>query len=375
MPAAVKAQPGSLPPDRSHLGSAEFERLTSPFRSELLAHCYRMLGSVHDAEDQVQETLTRAWRSYGEFEGRSSLRTWLYRIATNTCLRALETRARRPLPSGLGAPGEDPVAPLAADDPAEIAMSRASVRLALIAALQYLPARQRAVLILRDVLGWRSAEVAGLLGTSTAAVNGALQRARAHLEQAAPAEDEIREPTDPGIQALLSRYATAFENADVAALMRLLRDDAVFEMPPLPTWYAGREPIGRFLAARVLRRPGKFRMIPAAANGQPAFAAYLRGNDGVHRAHAVQVLTVTPSGLSRVVSFNDSGLLAVFGLPESVPAIPAPRLGRTEADENAAPADENAAPAAEIRPPALPGSWFRIFVGCYPCYSTVFSPQ
>ena len=355
MPAAVKAQPGSLPPDRSHLGSEEFERLTSPFRGELLAHCYRMLGSVHDAEDQVQETLTRAWRSYGEFEGRSSLRTWLYRIATNTCLRALEARARRPLPSGLGAPGEDPAAPLAAarpevpwlqpipdallragtDDPAEIAMSRASVRLALIAALQYLPARQRAVLILRDVLGWRSAEVAGLLGTSTAAVNGALQRARAHLERTAPAEDEIREPTDPGIQAMLGRYATAFENADVAALMRLLRDDAVFEMPPLPTWYAGREQIGRFLAARVLRRPGKFRMIPAAANGQPAFAAYMRGNDGVHRAHAVQVLTVTPSGLSRVVSFNDSGLLAVFGLPESVPAIPAPRLGRIEGAEDA----------------------------------------
>ena len=330
MPAAVKAQPGSLPPDRSHLGSAEFERLTSPFRGELLAHCYRMLGSVHDAEDQVQETLTRAWRSYGEFEGRSSLRTWLYRIATNTCLRALETRARRPLPSGLGAPGEDPVAPLAAarpevpwlqpipdallragtDDPAEIAMSRASVRLALIAALQYLPARQRAVLILRDVLGWRSAEVAGLLGTSTAAVNGALLRARAHLAQAAPAEDEIREPTDPSVQALLGRYATAFENADVAALMRLLRDDAVFEMPPLP-----------------------FRMIPAAANGQPAFAAYWRGNDGVHRAHAIQVLTITPSGLSHVVSFNDSGLFAIFGLPESVPAIPAPPVHTERAAE------------------------------------------
>ena len=202
-------------------------------------------------------------------------------------------------------------------------MSRASVRLALIAALQYLPARQRAVLILRDVLGWRSAEVAGLLGTSTAAVNGALLRARAHLAQAAPAEDEIREPTDPSVQALLGRYATAFENADVAALMRLLRDDAVFEMPPLPTWYAGREPVSRFLAARVLRWPGNFRMIPAAANGQPAFAAYWRGNDGVHRAHAIQVLTITPSGLSHVVSFNDSGLFAIFGLPESVPAIPA----------------------------------------------------
>jgi RNA polymerase sigma-70 factor (ECF subfamily) len=320
-------------------GSDEFARLTDPFRGELLAHCYRMLGSVHDAEDQLQETLTRAWRSYGEFEGRSSLRTWLYRIATNACLRALETRARRPLPSGLGAPGEDPAGQLAAarpevpwlqpipdallssgaEDPAEIAASRASVRLALIAALQYLPARQRAVLILRDVLGWRSAEVAGLLGTSTVAVNGALQRARAHLAQAAPAEDEITEPADPGIQALLGRYATAFENADVAGLIRLLRDDAVFEMPPLPTWFAGREPIGRFLAAWVLR-PGRFRMIPAAANGQPAFAAYMRENDGVHHAHAIMVLTLTPSGLSRVVSFNDPALFATFALPESLPA-------------------------------------------------------
>ncbi len=152
-------------------------------------------------------------------------------------------------------------------------------------------------------------------------MNGALQRARAHLAQAAPAEDEISEPADPGIQALLGRYATAFENADVAGLIRLLRDDAVFEMPPLPTWFAGREPIGRFLAARVLRRPGNFRMIPAAANGQPAFAAYMRENDGVHRAHAVQVLTVTASGLSRIVSFNDPGLLASFGLPESLPAV------------------------------------------------------
>ncbi len=336
MPAIAKA-----PAEGARPGSDEFARLTDPFRAELLAHCYRMLGSAHDAEDLLQETLTRAWRSYGEFEGRSSLRTWLYRIATNACLRALETRARRPLPSGLGAPGEDPAGPLAAarpevpwlqpipdallsagtGDPAEIAASRASVRLALIAAMQYLPARQRAVLILRDVLGWRSAEVAGLLGTSTVAVNGALQRARAHLAQAAPAEEEISEPDDPAIQALLGRYATAFETADVAGLIRLLRDDAVFEMPPLPTWYAGRESVGRFLAARVLRRPGSFRMIPAAANGQPAFAAYPRGNDGIYRAHAVQVLTITRSGLSRVVSFNDSGLFAAFGLPDSLPAI------------------------------------------------------
>ena len=339
MPAIAKAPAEGARPDGD-----EFARLTDPYRAELLAHCYRMLGSVHDAEDLLQETLTRAWRAYGEFEGRASLRTWLYRIATNACLRALETRARRPLPSGLVAPGEDPAGPLGAarpeipwlqpipdallsagtGDPAEIAASRASVRLALIAAMQYLPARQRAVLILRDVLGWRSAEVAGLLGTSTVAVNGALQRARAHLAQAAPAEDEISEPDDPAVQALLGRYASAFENADAACLIRLLRDDAIFEMPPLPTWYAGCEPVGRFLAARVLRRPGNLRMIPAAANGQPAFAAYLRGNDGIYRAHAIQVLTITRSGVSRVVSFNDSALFAPFALPESLRTIPVP---------------------------------------------------
>ena len=197
--------------------SEDFARLTDPFRPELLAHCYRMLGSVHDAEDQVQEIMIRAWRSYGDFEGRSSLRTWLYRIATNACLRALENSGRRPLPSGLGGPGEYPDAPLAAArpevpwlqpipdalvstgsaDPAEIAASRQGMRLALIAALQYLPARQRAVLILRDVLRWRAAEVAELLGTTTTAVNGMLQRARARLEQAAPDQDQIHEPADP----------------------------------------------------------------------------------------------------------------------------------------------------------------------------------
>ena len=306
----------------------------------------RGAGQHQAAEGQVVgvDRPFQVRRSYAEFEGRSSLRTWLYRIATNACLRALETRAGRPLPSGLGAPGEDPAGSLAAarpeipwlqpfpdallsagtGDPAEITASRASVRLALIAAMQYLPARQRAVLILRDVLGWRSAEVAGLLGTSTVAVNGALQRARAHLAQAAPTEDEIGEPDDPAVQALLGRYATAFENADVAGLIRLLRDDATFEMPPLPTWFAGREPIGRFLATQVLPRPGRFRMVPAAANGQPAFAAYLRGDDGIDRAHAVQVLTVTRSGLARIVSFNDPSLFAPFGLPRAVSAVAEP---------------------------------------------------
>jgi RNA polymerase sigma-70 factor (ECF subfamily) len=326
----------------------EFARLTDPFRPELLAHCYRMLGSVQDAEDQVQETLVRAWRSFDQLQDRASLRTWLYRIATNTCLRAIETRRRRPLPSGLGRPGENPEGPLAAAmpevpwlepipdmltrpetaDPASVAISRTNIRLALIAALQYLPARQRAVLILRDVLGWRAAEVAQLLGTTTAAVNSALQRARARLEQVAPSEDEIREPADPGDLALLNRYATAFENADVTALTELLRNDAVFEMPPWPTWFTGREQIRLVLQSHALLRPGDFTVIPTAANGQPALAIYRRGQDGMRQACAIQVLTLTASRVARIVAFRDPGLFAAFGLPAVLPAasaVPLPR--------------------------------------------------
>jgi RNA polymerase sigma-70 factor (ECF subfamily) len=318
--------------------SEEFARLTDAFRPELLAHCYRMLGSVHDAEDQVQETLVRAWRSYGEFEGRASLRTWLYRIATNACLRALENRSRRPLPSGLAGPGQDPEALPGAErsdvawlqpipdamfapdtaDPAATVASRQSMRLALIAALQYLPPRQRAVLLLRDVLGWRAAEVAGVLSTTTAAVNSTLQRARAQLGQVAPAEDDVYEPSDPQQRALLDRYATAFENADVPALMQLLRADAVFEMPPQPLWFAGREPIGRFLAAWVLRKPGQTRFVSAAANGQPTLAAYWLEDDGIYHAHAVQVLTFAGPSIARIASFNDPDLLATFGLPPTL---------------------------------------------------------
>src|SRR5215475_6028617 len=245
--------------------TADFARLTDPLRPELLAHCYRMLGSVDEAEDQVQETLLRAWRSFGDFEGRSSLRTWLYRIATNSCLRALENRARRPLPSGLGGPGTDPDRPVgrAKDeiawlqpfpdsmlgtgqaDPASVVTSRASMRLALIAALQYLPPRQRAVLILRDVLGWHAAEVANLLGLTPAATNSLLQRARARLRQAAPDTEQVREPAEASERALLDAYAEAFASADVGALTKLLRDDAVLEMPPQPTWFAGREQVSR----------------------------------------------------------------------------------------------------------------------------------
>jgi RNA polymerase sigma-70 factor, ECF subfamily len=319
---------------------ADFAQLTDPFRTELLAHCYRMLGSVHDAEDQVQETLVRAWRSYDDFEGRASLRTWLYKIATNTCLRALENRGRRPLPSGLGAPGENPDGPLTAGsgevpwlepipdalvqaspaDPASVVMSRASLRLALIAALQYLPARQRAVLILRDVLQWRASEVADLLGTSTTAVNGLLLRARARMEQAGPAQEDIREPAETSQRALLDRYAEAFQNADASALSQLLQEDATFEMPPILTWFAGRDQIGRFLGSRVLGKPGDFKLVPVAANSQPGFACYLRGRDGRHHAHAIQVLTVADAGIAHIVTFQQAGLFPAFGLPQVLPA-------------------------------------------------------
>ncbi len=315
--------------------TAEFARLTDPLRGELLAHCYRMLGSVHDAEDQVQETLIRAWRAYDDFEGRSSLRTWLYRIATNSCLRALENRGRRPLPSGLGAPGVNPEGPLPAaqgevpwlepvpdallradpGDPASVVASRAGLRLALIAALQYLPARQRAVLILRDVLQWRASEVADLLATTPTAVNGLLLRARARIEQAGLAQDEIREPAEAGQRELLDKYAAAFQNADVPALSRLLAEDAVFEMPPIPIWFAGRDQVSRFLGAVPLRRPGVFTMVPVAANGQPGFGCYMHGE-----AHAIQVLTATGAGIAHIVTFQEPALFPAFGLPLVLPA-------------------------------------------------------
>ena len=319
--------------------SEDFTSLTVPFRGELLAHCYRMLGSVQEAEDLVQETYLRAWRSYDRFEGRSSVRTWLYRIATNVCLTAIERRGRRPLPSGLGAPAEDPEAQLVAgpevpwlqplpdallageqDDPAAVAASRAGIRLALVAALQYLPARQRAVLILRDVLEWPAAEVADLLGTTTTAVNSGLRRARAQLAKALPAEDELAEPAEPERRALLDRFAAAFENADVSALAELLLQDVILEMPPLLTWFTGRQAVTRFLASRVFGVLGPFRMVPVTANGQPGFAAYWRERDGSYRAREVMIPTVTTDGISRIVVFQDPGVVTAFGLPEKYDA-------------------------------------------------------
>jgi RNA polymerase sigma-70 factor, ECF subfamily len=313
----------------------DFTSLTGRFRGELLAHCYRMLGSAEEAEDLVQETYLRAWRSFAGFEGRSSVRTWLYRIATNVCLTAIERRGRRPLPSGLGGAAEDPQAQLVrapevpwlqpfpdpllaggSGDPAAVTVTRTGIRLAFVAALQYLSARERAVLILRDVLDFPAAEAADLLGTTTTAVNSGLRRARAQLAQALPAEDELAEPTDPGQRALLDRFAAAFENADANALAELLREDVVLEMPPLLTWFAGRATVTSFMASRVFARFGGFRMVPVMANGQSAFAAFTRGDDGSYHAHEVLVPTVTMTGIARIVVFLSPELVTLFGLPD-----------------------------------------------------------
>jgi RNA polymerase sigma-70 factor (ECF subfamily) len=288
-----------------------------PYRRELLAHCYRMLGTPDEAEDVVQETYLRAWRAYDRFEGRASVRSWLYRIATNACLTALEQRGRRPLPSGLGAPATDPDAPPVpaeptdlwprpipdalitsdADDPAEIAVARDGVRLALIAGLQLLPPRQRAVLILREVLAFPAAEVAEMLGTSVAAVKSTLQRARATLQDA----PEVGSLTEPEQRELLDRYLSAFMNSDLAALESVLRDDAVIEPVPSRTWFAGKRTCVAFLR-HVIGEPGEWHMTPTRANGQPAAAAWYRGEP-----FGLAVLTLGKGGIARIT---------VFGFPD-----------------------------------------------------------
>lgn len=324
----------------------DFSTLADPYRRELLAHCYRMLGSVHDAEDLVQETYLRAWRAYDRFEGRSSLRTWLYRIATSACLTALEGRSRRPLPTGLGGPSDQPEGNLAVreevpwlepvpdamvgadeSDPAAVVTSRESVRLAFIAALQHLPPRQRAVLILRDVLKFRAAEVAETLGVTTAAANSLLQRARTQLEHVAPQADAVDEPTSEQRE-LLDRYLKAFEDYNVPAIVDLLTADAEWEMPPFPAWFQGAETIGRMISAQCpAEGPGDQLLLPTSANGQPAFGLYMRDENGVHQPFQLQVLQLSGTKVAHVAVFFDTTLFPAFGLPEVHPASiePAPR--------------------------------------------------
>jgi len=328
-------------PEGSPLDDDRFLRETEPFRRELRAHCYRMLGCVEEAEDVLQETYLRAWHSYGRFEGRSSVRVWLYRIATNACLTALQRGERRVLPSSLTAPSENPdtdAGPAApqvrwldpipdalvtpeSENPSAVAATRASVRLAMIASLQHLPGRQRAVLILRDVLDVPAAEVAQMLDMSSAAVKSALQRARARIEQVAPRAEELTEPTEAKALALLDQYITAFEQADLALLERALRVDAALEMTSSGTWFAGNRNCLRFIR-RFLGSPGVYRMLPTRANGQPAAAAYRRNKSGVHEAFAFVVLTTTTTGIARITLFSDVRLFARFGFPTVQPANP-----------------------------------------------------
>ncbi len=306
------------------------------YRRELLAHCYRMTGSLHDAEDLVQETYLRAWKAYKGFQGKSSVRTWLYRIATNTCLTALEGRQRRPLPTGLGAPSSDPTGEIVEraevpwleplpdphddpTDPATIAGSHESVRLAFVAALQHLSPRQRAVLVLRDVLQWKAAEVGAAIGASTAAVNSLLQRARAQLDAVGPSEDDqLAAPDSPEAQDLLARYIAAFEAYDIDTLVKLFTDEAIWEMPPFDGWYQGPEAIGTLSREKCpAEAAGDMRLIPTTANGQPAAAMYMREGDE-HVAFQLHVLAVTPGGVSHVVAFLDTTLFEKFGLPEKL---------------------------------------------------------
>jgi RNA polymerase sigma-70 factor (ECF subfamily) len=319
------------------LTQEQFAAETQRFRRELLSHCYRMVGSAHEAEDLVQETYVRAWRFRAGFEGRASIRSWLYKVATNVCLTALEARAMRVLPSTLTAAHEGPerapsrvepgevswleplpdawVAPLP-DDPHAVVVARESLRLALIASLQYLPARQRAIFLLREVLAFSADETTEMLGTTLAAVKSGLQRARARLSELSPEPEALLEPTDPRACELLDNYMAAFERSDVRLLVQVLRADATLEATTFRDWQAGRANCLRMFASYVLGAPGNWRMLATTANGQPAAAVYHRDANGAFRATDVVVLAATPTGISRVVAFHDPTLVTLFGFAE-----------------------------------------------------------
>jgi RNA polymerase sigma-70 factor (ECF subfamily) len=318
----------------------EFDELVEPCRRELQVHCYRMLGSTQDAEDMLQETLLAAWRAYDSFEGRSTLRAWLYRIATNACLGTLR-RSRTvtpapeppgpiPEPSALGEPlwlepYPDAFLEGLPDDtpgPDAVYRTREAVSLAFVSTLQHLPARQRAVLVLRDVLGFRAAEAAEMLGSSEASVNSALQRARARLEEVSPRSQLERAPL-PGSaaeRALAARFAEAFEGGDVDEVVALLTEDARLTMPPEPFEFHGPAAIARFLssvpAAGALER---FKLVSTRANGQPAFGCYLRDpHDGPARAYGLMVLTLHGDRVGAITGFPDTAVFRCFGLPRTL---------------------------------------------------------
>jgi RNA polymerase sigma-70 factor, ECF subfamily len=313
---------------------SEFAATAEPFRRELLVHCYQMLGSVQEAQDLVQDTMLRAWRAHERYDpDLASMRTWLYHIATNACLNALEGRSRRPLPSGVGPAFDDPDAAFVPgfevpwlqpipdrllgggpDDPAVLAAERSGLRLAVVAALQLLPAKQRAVLILRDVLGFTAAEVAVLLDLSTAAVNSALQRARATFAGPRLDAETLKEP-ELAQRVLVDRYMSAFERADVQELTRMLAEEVVLEMPPMWNWYFGAVAYARFMARVFNTRGGAWRTVPISANRQPGMVAYSRLADQ-YQLHTLQVFTVEEGVILRTTVYQDPEVFALFDLPK-----------------------------------------------------------
>ena len=315
--------------------SGELDLQLDQHRVELTAYCYRMLASSFEAEDAVQETLVRAWRSIDRFEGRAALRTWLYRIATNVCLDMLTSRERRARPMDLGPAqsSDSPVGPTlpevtwiepipdghvlpAGGDPAELAVSRETIRLAFVAALQHLPPRQRAVLILREVLRWTATEVADLLDTSVAAVNSSLQRARSTLDAADVSATDPAPPLDEEQQALLARYVDAFQRYDMKALTALLHEDATQSMPPYKLWLRGRGDILGWWFGTGIGCRGS-RLVPTVANGSPAFGQYKAGGpDGSFTPWALQVLELSGNRIVEFTFFLDTeALFPLFGLP------------------------------------------------------------
>jgi RNA polymerase sigma-70 factor, ECF subfamily len=319
---------------------AGFEEQLEHHRSELTGYCYRMLGSAADAEDAVQDTITRAWRAADRFEGRSTVRTWLYRIATNVCMDVLRGRQRRARPMDLGPASKVETAELVAlpdgrwlepvpdgrvvpadADPAEQAVARETLRLAFVAALQHLPPRQRAVLVLFEVLRWSAAEIADLLGTSVPAVNSVLQRARATLDAHPPLVTESFDPLDPAQRELLERYVDAFERYDMAALTALLHEEATQSMPPFDLWLRGRDEVVAWMVGPGAECEGS-RLVATVANGMPAFGQYRRSAS--HQGHdpwALQIVEVVDGTITGLNAFLDTERwFPMFGLPDHLPA-------------------------------------------------------
>jgi len=345
----MRPEPTSPVNDRELLEAARrgdedaYARLVGQYRAELHAHCYRMLGSVPDAEDALQESLLRAWRGLPRFEGRSSLRSWLYKIATNACLKLIERRPGRVLPIDYGPaadPHDGPGQPLVESvwvdpypdeklgledgfaGPEARYEQREGVELAFIAALQHLPARQRAVLILRDVLGFSAREVAEALETTPVSVDSALQRAHRTVDERLPEQSQqatLRSLGDVALRDVVDRYVDAWERGDVDAVVAMLAENATIAMPPMPTWYRGRDAVASFLKGWPLAGERRWRLVPARANGQLAFGHYIWDEEkGTFIAHGVNVLALHGARIAEITAFLEPETFVRFGLPDEV---------------------------------------------------------